>query len=182
MTDSLHSNASLSRAHERAESSRHMKRTILTIALLLGITSPAFADDPIPAVAAQPADTSPSAGSAAAAPSPSASVPNPAKHPAQAWDDAKAARKSGWAVLVFFVLVGLTKALAYGRDKLQGLPGIGWIARRLAVGKTAMIVAGIGALGAAGYDVLANGGSVTSALMAAGVALAGALHSTTQGT
>lgn len=108
-------------------------------------------------------------------------VPNPVTSPVAAWDEAKAARKGGWAILVFFVLVALTKALAYGRDKLKGMPGIGWIARRLAVGKTAMIVAGVGAVAAAGYDVIAQGGSVTSALFAAGVALAGALHSTTKG-
>lgn len=120
-------------------------------------------------------------GLVAAQPAPSAGVTNPAEHPLQAWDDAKAARKGGWPLLVFFALVALTKALAYGRDKLGGVPGVGWIARRLAVGKTAMIVAGIGAIGCAGYDVLANGGSLVAALTAAGLALAGALHSTTKG-
>jgi hypothetical protein len=99
----------------------------------------------------------------------------------QAWDEVKATKKGGWPLVVYFALVALTKALAYGRDKLQGMPGLGWIARRLSVGKTAMIVAGLGALAAAGYDVLAAGGSITAALMASGLALAGAMHSTTKG-
>ena len=115
------------------------------------------------------------------APPPSAAIPNPAENPVQAWDEAKAAKKGGWAILVFFVLVALTKALAYGRDRLKGWPGVGWIARRLAVGKTAMIVSAVGACGAAGYDALVQGGSATAALFAAGVALAGVLHSTTKG-
>jgi hypothetical protein len=169
-----------------------MNRLCLAIALACGLSvaSAAHADAPIdagtvtlPAFTGSGSDgTAPiaTAGSAAGSASPTASVPDPAEHPAQAWDDAKAARKGGWPLLVFFVLVALTKALAYGRDKLKGAPLVGWIANRLAQGKTAMIVAGIGALAAAGYDVLANGGSVVSALTAAGVALAGALHSTTQ--
>lgn len=159
-----------------------MRRIVLSIALLFVLAGPALADGSAdPVVAADHSEAAGSAaGSAAATPPPSASVPDPAEHPVQAWDDAKAARKSGWPVLVFFVLVALTKALAYGRDKLAGMPGIGWIAARLAKGKAAMIVAGVAALGAAGYDALANGGSLTAALMAAGVALAGALHSTTK--
>jgi hypothetical protein len=60
----------------------------------------------------------------------------------QAWDEVKATRKGGWPLVVYFALVALTKALAYGRDKLQGMPGLGWIARRLSIGKTAMIVSG----------------------------------------
>jgi hypothetical protein len=98
-------------------------------------------------------------------------VVNPAEHPVQALDEAKAAKTYGWAALAFFVLVSLSKALAYGRDKLAGLPAIGWIAARLAKGKTAMIVAGVGAVAAAGYNILADGGTLTSALFAAAVAL-----------
>lgn len=163
-----------------------MKRIVITLSFLIGLTTPVLADtaplDAGPAVVIQPMEAGSGSGSAfATAPTPADTVANPVTSPVVAYDEAKAARKEGWAVLVFFCLVALTKALAYGRDKLAGLPGIGWIAAKLAVGKTAMIVAGIGALAAAGYNVLADGGTVGSALIAAGVALAGALHSTTKG-
>ncbi len=163
-----------------------MKRIVLCLSLLC-LTSPVWADT---AVIAPMIDAGVSDGSGSGVTTtttvtvetkPSDSVVDPIEHPATAIDQAKIAKKSGWAMLVFFVLVALTKGLAYGRDKFAGLPGIGWIARRLSVGKTAMIVAGIGAVGAAGYDVLVGGGSVTAALFAAGAAIAGVLHSTTKG-
>ena len=151
-----------------------MKRDALAVALLF-IASPALAQAPDPVVAAD------HAGSAATPAKPSDALDNPVTSPLAAWDDAKAAKKTSWPLAVWAVLAMLGKALAYGREKLKGLPGIGWLARRLAVGKTAMIVAGVGAVGAAGYDVLASGGSIVAALVASGVAIAGALHSTTKG-
>lgn len=107
-------------------------------------------------------------------------VPNPVKSPAAAWDDAKAAKKTSWPLLVWLLLVMLGKALAYGRVALKGVPVVGKLAARLAVGKAAMVVAAIGAIGAAGYDVLVSGGSWVAALVASGAALGGVLHSTTQ--
>lgn len=112
---------------------------------------------------------------------PSDVIVNPAEHPVQALGEAKAARKSGWAMLLFFCLVAITKALAYGRDKLAGLPLLGKAATWLATGKRAVLVAGLAAVGAAGYDILAGGGTVTAALFAAVTAYAAALHSTTKG-
>lgn len=109
-------------------------------------------------------------------------VPNPAEHPLEAWDDAKAAKKTSWPLLVWLSLVMLGKALAYGRDHLKGVPLVGWIARRMAIGKTAMLVAAVGAVGAAGYDVVIAGGSWVAGLVASGAALGGVLHSTTQQT
>lgn len=157
----------------------------LALSLLLVAVRPSLADTPpdAPGVFVIPAmETGSAAPAVTPAPvAPHDAVTNPAEHPVQAWDDAKATKKGGWPLVVYFVLVALTKALAYGRDKLQGAPVIGWIARRLSIGKTAMIVAGIGALAAAGYDVLAAGGSIVAALMASGLALAGAMHSTTKG-
>jgi hypothetical protein len=157
-------------------------RKFLLVLPLMFLAAPALAADPVPVVAADHAEAPGSgAGSAAATPSPSASVPDPAEHPIQAWDEAKAAKKGGWAMLVFFVLVALTKALAYGREKLAGVPLVGKASAWLAQGKRAMIVAGATAIGVAGYDVLAGGGSLTAALFAAGAALAGVLHSETKG-
>ncbi len=98
-----------------------------------------------------------------------------------AWDEAKAARKVGWPLAVFAVLVMLSKALAYGREKLKAVPVIGKAAQWLSVGKRAMLVVGFGTVAAAGYDVLTAGGSLVAALFAAGVAVAGVLHSTTKG-
>ena len=158
-----------------------MRRIVLSLALLFVLAGPALADGSAdPVVAADHSEAAGSAaGSAVTTPPPADAVSDPLEHPAQAYDQAKAAKREGWAVLVFFCLVALTKALAYGRDKLAGMPVIGWAAARLAKGKTAMIVAGIGAVAAAGYNILADGGTLGSALIAAGVALAGALHSTT---
>lgn len=154
-----------------------MRSIVLAIALVLGFAALVLADSAsVPALVGDTATAAPPVVAA-----PIATVTNPAEHPIQAWDEARAAKKSGWAMLVFFCLVALTKALAYGRDKLQGLPLIGWAAKRLSVGKTAMIVAGIGAVGCAGYDVLIGGGSPTAALFAAGAALGGVMHSTTKG-
>lgn len=157
-----------------------MRSLILSLLVTFSIATPAFADTPDAGVVIVEPFT-PSEAPATETSTASSAISDPAEHPVQAWDEAKAARKGGWAMLVFFALVALTKALAYGRDKLAGLPVIGALAKRLAVGKTAMIVAGLGAIGAAGYDVLVGGGSLTAALFAAGAAAGGVMHSTTKG-
>lgn len=105
---------------------------------------------------------------------------NPAQHPAQAWNDEKAARKTSWPLALWLAMVMLGKALAYSRDKLKGVPLVGLAAAWLAKGKGAMLLAAIVAVGAAGYDVIANGGSWVSALVASGAALGGMMHSTTK--
>lgn len=110
-----------------------------------------------------------------------ADLPNPATAPLQAWDDAKAARKVAWPLAVWAAIAMLGKALAYGREKLKGVPVVGKAAVWLSVGKRAMWVAAIGTVGSAGYDVLISGGSVVSALIASGIALAAVTHSTTKG-
>ncbi len=110
-----------------------------------------------------------------------ADLPNPAAAPVQAWDDAKAARKVSWPLAVWAALAMLGKALAYGREKLKTVPIVGKAAEWLSVGKRAMVVAAIGTVGSAGYDVLISGGSVVAALVASGIAIAGTVHSTTKG-
>ena len=164
---------------------------IVTSLALIEASREAYAD---PAIALKQAVTiEPMAGSATPAVTvnagsgatvmvapPSSALPNPAEHPLQAWDDAKAARKTSWPLAVFAVLVMLGKALAYGRDKLKGMPLLGAAAAWLSVGKRAMLVAGFGTIAAAGYDVLVAGGSLIAALTAGAVAIAGSLHSTTR--
>jgi hypothetical protein len=110
-----------------------------------------------------------------------AALPNPIEHPAEALTDVQLTRKSGWPFAVWAVLAMIGKALAYSRDKLKGGP-LGKLAMWLAVGKRAMVVAAIGAVGTAGYDVLLAGGTVTAALMASGFAVAGIVSSTTKPT
>lgn len=144
------------------------------------VTVEPFKEPPAPPAATAAGSSSTSGSAAAPAHKPSDDLDNPAVNPIAAWDDAKAARKTSWPLAVWAVLAMVGKALAYGADKLKGVPVLGKLASMLATGKTAMVVAGIGAVGAAGFDVLANGGTLTAALVASGVAIAGAMHSTTQ--
>ena len=113
---------------------------------------------------------------------PAVLLPDPIEHPALALTDVQLARKTGWPLAIWAALAMFGKALAYARDKLRTWPVIGKVAAWLAEGKRAMVVAAIGAVGAAGYNVLLAGGTVTAALIASGVAIAGLTHSTTQPT
>jgi hypothetical protein len=167
-----------------------MTKFLASILIVLGLSavSPALADDaPDGGAVIVPAfiDAGPppmlDAGLVTAPAPPSAAVHDPAEAPLAAWDDAKAARKAGWPVLVFFVLVAISKALAYGREKLAAVPLIGKLALWLSTGKRAVALAALGVVGVAGYDKLMSGGSLTSALVAAGVAASGLMHSTTKG-
>jgi len=152
---------------------------VLSLGLIAVDIHNAWADDPPASLSVGSA----SSGSAdvTAAPAPHDSVANPVQHPAQAWSDEKAARKTSWPLAFWLGAVMLGKALAYGRDKLKNVPLVGKAAQWLAKGKGAMIVAAIVAVGAAGYDVVVGGGSWVAALTAAGAALGGVMHSTTKG-
>lgn len=157
-----------------------MRTIFLSVALafvFLITTRHAYADDPPPIDAGVSMD----AGTASGLPSSATQLPD-VMHPADAYTDAKMAQKTSWALLIYFALVMLFKALAYARDKLGSVPLLGALAKWLATGKVAMVVAGIGAVGAAGYNVLVNGGTFIAAVVASGVAIAGAMHSTTQPT
>ena len=105
---------------------------------------------------------------------------DPIEHPLAALDDVRTSKKTGWPLAVFAILVMLMKAIAYSSAKLQGMPLIGAAAKWLAIGKRAMIVAGVGTIAAAGYNTLATGGTWAAVIVALGVAGAGVLHSTTQ--
>lgn len=141
----------------------------------------AWADTPTATDAGSGSGSSVDKGSAAApAPTKADALPNPLQNPVQAISEAKLAQKTAWPLAVWCVLAMLGKALAYGRDKIKGVPLLGKLAAWLAKGKGAMIVAAVGAVGAAGYNVMADGGTLTAAIVAAGIALAGITHSTTK--
>ena len=171
-----------------------MLRRLIPFVFVLAFGSHAYAEDgsgapgtiPAPAASATPdmvpvAATEPTPNNAAtpALPKKAEALPNPAEHPVLAWNDAKLARKTSWPLAIWAVLAMLGKLLAYGADKLKNVQIIGGLAKWLGKGKHAMIVAGIGAVGAAGYNTLIEGGTLVAALVASGVAIAGILHSTT---
>lgn len=148
---------------------------------LLDATASTVANDthgPLDAPLDPHAGSAGSAGSGSAAPHDS--LDNPIESPFAAWQDLKAAREVGWALTVWAALAMLGKALAYASEKLKATPVIGKLSAWLAVGKRAMVVAAIGAVGYAGFDVLARGGTWVAALAASGVAIAGVTHSTTR--
>lgn len=156
-----------------------LRSCLVALALVCGLTSSAWADGSADAGIVEPVPAG-SAVEVAVAPSKVEAVANPARSPVAAWDDVKAARKTSWPLAVWLVLVMLGKALAYGRDKLGKVPLVGKLAAVLAKGKGAMILAAVGAVGAAGYEVLLGGGSWVAALVASGAALGGVISSTTR--
>ena len=123
----------------------------------------------------QPADaglgsevaTAPGSGSATSSPTtlPADKLHDPVAAPAQAWDELKAAKKTGWAVLVFAVLVMLTRLLARFGAKDSWLAALG-------KGKAAVVIGAVGALSLACYNALALGGAWIAAGAAGVIALA----------
>ncbi len=115
---------------------------------------------------AQPIDAPLAVGSAG----PVASAPqapelhNPITHPAAALSDLQQAKKSGWALALFALLVMFTRAGVHASSQFKSLAF-------LAKGRTHIVFAAVGALGLAGYNALALGGSLYAALIAAGGAL-----------
>jgi hypothetical protein len=104
-------------------------------------------------------------GSAASSPASTATtLHDPTTDPLGAISDARDAKSKGWPLLVLVVLIALTKSLSFVGGKLAPL------GKFLAKGKNAMIVAGVGTVLAACYNVLAAGGSWYAVLMAAGAA------------
>lgn len=160
-------------------------RTILASVALLFVfmittAHRAHADDP--PLAAADAGVTMDAGTASGLPATASQLPDLTAHPVELYSEAKQAKATSWALLVYFALVSLFKAMAYARDKLGSVPVVGALAKWLATGKVAMVVAGIGAVGAAGYNVLVNGGTLVAALVVSASAIAGVMHSTTQPT
>lgn len=98
----------------------------------------------------------------ASAPTPTDRLADPTKNPAQALSDIKQAERQGWPVLVFMIGAMLAKLL--GRAKK-----IAWLAW-LDKGRTAIVVGAVGALLTAGYNAMADGGSLYAALYAGAIA------------
>lgn len=111
---------------------------------------------------------------------PATALPDPLEHPLDALTDTRLAVRTNWPLAVFMVLVMITKGLAYASARGQSLPIVGGLAKWLSAGKHAMAVAAAGTLAAAAYNTLVTGGTVVAALTAAGLALVGLMHSTTQ--
>lgn len=136
-----------------------MKKLVLAIALLtVAMPVVALADDAgIPAPPPTPGDPPPPEVK------PSSTLHDPTTAPVAAWDDAKAARKVGWPALVFALATML--AIAVGTLG-KNLKQLAWLNK----GRWAVVVGGVAACGAAGYDAAMGGGS----LVALGLALWGA--------
>lgn len=135
-----------------------MTRIVLMFSLLLvgASLAVAHADD---AGMAEPAVVASStATSSPTTATPADNLHDPVTAPGAAWDDVKAAKKTGWAVAVFAGLVMLCKLLGRAK-KLPMLAALG-------KGKTAVVVGALGALGAACYNAAADGGAWTAMLIA----------------
>lgn len=104
-------------------------------------------------------------GSATAAPTPADSIADPISDPVEAYSDAKAAQKQGWAALACCLLV--MASLVVGRLG-RNMKTLAWLAK----GKWAVIVGGVGAAAAAGYNAAIEGGSPYAVLFALGMAAA----------
>lgn len=89
---------------------------------------------------------------------------NPVTHPAAALSDLQQAKKSGWALALFALLVMLTRAGVHLSAQFKSL---GFLAK----GRAHFVIAAVGALAVAGYNALALGGSIYAAIIAAGGAL-----------
>lgn len=152
-------------------------RTLLVIALLFPVVAVAQPADPA-------AVTAPLDAGSASAPAPAktcadgellavthdgapvcvraaAQLHDPVSSPGGSWDDLKAARKVGWPLAVFVVLIALCKLAARlgGKWKLLG------------AGKVAVVIGAVGAVAASCYNAAADGGAWTATLMAGAGAL-----------
>jgi hypothetical protein len=107
-------------------------------------------------------------GSSSATAAPADQLHNPVQSPVLAFDDVAAAKKLGWAAMLFAILVMATKALAYAKDHLEGVPLVGKLAAWLSVTKRAMYVSGIGAGATAAYNAIALGGTWMAAVFVGG--------------
>lgn len=99
---------------------------------------------------------------------PSDALHNPVDDPLAAINDARTAKKNGWAFAIFAVAVMLTAGLAKAAVKWPTLPVLATINAH----KTVLIViAAIGVGATAAYNALADGGSWYSVLLLVGGAV-----------
>ncbi len=131
-----------------------MRSLVLAFCFTTFACLPAFAA-PDPVVAADHA----AVPAAAATTTPSQALHNPASEPLQSWSDALAAKKIGWTALVF----ALVTMLAMGVGTLgKNIAKLAWMNR----GRAAVILGGVAAVGAAGFDVAMQGGSPLALFLA----------------
>ena len=129
-------------------------------------TAPAETTAPAPSAgenAGSATVAAPDAGSSSSAATPADKLHDPVSAPGAAWDDVKAAKKVGWPVLVFVVLIMLCKLLS----RAKSLPYLAALGK----GKAAVAIGALGALGAACYNAAADGGAWTALLVAGLVAI-----------
>ena len=149
-------------------------RAVFSVVILfcLGLVTVAA----VHSVKAQSIDAPLSVGSAG--PVVSATPPvlhDPIANPAAALSDLQQAKKSGWALALFALLVMATRAGVHASTQFKSLAF-------LAKGRTHIVFAAVGALGIAGYNAIALGGSLYAGLLAAGGAVLYAVLPTPQPT
>lgn len=107
-----------------------------------------------------------------APPTPADQLHDPTTHPMETISDVKAAKRYGWAAVVFAVVTILAR--------LAGKLGhaVKWLAW-LNQGIASVVVGAAAAIGTAAYNALAMGGSLLAAILAAAVALATLWNPTT---
>ncbi len=147
-----------------------MKKLLVTMFLAFGIATPLAVADTGSAVVSTdagwgsaatspPADTGSAVATAPAAGSDAASkLHDPVKDLKGTIKDLEAAKKTGWSVLVFAILVVLARLLGMAKS----VPWLAWLGK----GRTAIIVGGVGAIATAGYNALLSGGSGYAVLAA----------------
>lgn len=134
-----------------------MKKIVLAIALLT-VAAPVLAQTPDAGVVIPPPPADPAVPPAPEV-KPSDGLHNPTVAPLESWDDLKAAKKVGWAAAVFAAVLMLAIGIGtIGKNVKQ----LAWLAK----GRWAVIVGGVAACGAAGYDAAMSGGSVVALLLA----------------
>lgn len=122
-----------------------------------------------PPIAAQLGEQAPAASPPpAASPRPSDALHDPVLDPAGAIDDAAAAKRQGWPILVLVGVVLVSRGLGTARRRWPGSRALRWMS-----GRAGLITIGSGAIAAAAFDALVLGGSWFAAGYAAlGAALA----------
>lgn len=98
---------------------------------------------------------------------------DPIAAPIESIGDIKAARKYGWAAAAFLILWQLSLVASKLGQSIKWLAVLG-------KGRVAVVVGAVGALGIAGYNAMALGGSLVAALFAALTAAALFINSDAQ--
>jgi hypothetical protein len=93
-------------------------------------------------------------------PVPSDSIDDPVKQPAAAWDDVKAAKKTGWTLALLVVVIMALRGLGY-------LKGLSFFKKD----RVAIVVGGALVVATSLFDTLVLGGTWVAALYAAGGAV-----------